>query len=291
MMPVLVEAAHPCAGDIGLRRQGYGRLDPPGRDPPCWTPGAVNIVAAIKVVRHNLYRCTSLFHETGHQVSHLTSWTASMRASIERTLADDAQLRAMWGPWSSEIAADVFAFPTYRLRVRVRTLRRRGRQPDDSALACGRPHPIGWLLRTLLGCAFSRRAFGASPPSLWDALEEAMLASHPPTHAHPPPSFHSWSDRGHDCRRSQQHAWRRRSRAGRTSHDAKCAGPGARLPAALSELERSAGPALWTSQHWRNVEGIRIVALAGLREAERPETASVWIDRARTWMTSDSRAA
>ena len=38
-------------------------------------------------------------------------------------------------------------------------------------------------------------------------------------------------------------------------------------------------------------EGIRIVALAGLREAERPETATQWIERARTWFTTEARAA
>ena len=62
-------------------------------------------------------------------------------------------------------------------------------------------------------------------------------------------------------------------------------------PAALAELERAGGAALWTSPHWRNKEGIRIVALAGLREAERPETATQWIDRARMWLTADAAAA
>jgi hypothetical protein len=58
-------------------------------------------------------------------------------------------------------------------------------------------------------------------------------------------------------------------------------------PAALSDLERTAGPALWTSAHFRMTEGIRIVALAGLREAERPSTATDWINRARTWLTME----
>jgi hypothetical protein len=62
-------------------------------------------------------------------------------------------------------------------------------------------------------------------------------------------------------------------------------------PAALADLERTAGAALWTSPHWRRTEGIRVVALAGLREAERPDTAAEWIDRARTWLTSEPRAA
>ncbi len=40
-------------------------------------------------------------------------------------------------------------------------------------------------------------------------------------------------------------------------------------PAALAELERTAGASALTSQHWRNVQKGSIVALAGLREAER----------------------
>jgi hypothetical protein len=62
-------------------------------------------------------------------------------------------------------------------------------------------------------------------------------------------------------------------------------------PAALAALERAAGPALWTSPHWRTAEGIRIVALAGLREAERPDTASHWIGRARAWLGAEAMAA
>jgi hypothetical protein len=63
-------------------------------------------------------------------------------------------------------------------------------------------------------------------------------------------------------------------------------------PAALAQLERAAGPALWTSPHWKQVEGIRIVALAGLREAEQPSRAAEWTARSRTWMTgATARAA
>ena len=62
-------------------------------------------------------------------------------------------------------------------------------------------------------------------------------------------------------------------------------------PAALTELERAAGASLWTSPHWRRSEGIRIVALTGLREAERPDRASYWIERARSWLNSQAMAA
>jgi len=72
----------------------------------------------------------------------------------------------------------------------------------------------------------------------------------------------------------------------RTVHD-----PARVAPAALAALERAAGPSLWTSPHWRTAEGIRIIALTGLREAERPETASHWIERARTWLNGQALAA
>ncbi len=64
-----------------------------------WNPGTVNPVAAVKVVRHNLYRPTSLFHETGHQVAHLTGWVPSLRTRLVRALADDVHLQRMWLPW------------------------------------------------------------------------------------------------------------------------------------------------------------------------------------------------
>jgi hypothetical protein len=251
-----------------------------------WAPGTTNPVAAIKIVRHNLYRPTSLFHESGHQVAHLTGWTDSMRASIGQALADDNELRLMWTPWTSEIAADVFAFlhtgyasvaALYDVVGDARTILR---------WPIGDPHPIGWL-RTLLGCAFARRSFGAGP---WDALEQAMIASHPATNAEA--TLAPLLDR---------------SRARMAAIAGAClAAPVPAIgglpmtsvlaaervsPQALGELERSASAALWTSPHWRNTEGIRIVALAGLREAERPETAGEWIDRARTWMTREARAA
>jgi hypothetical protein len=252
-----------------------------------WAPGTSNPVAAIKIVRHNLYRPTSLFHETGHQVAHLTGWTESMRAEIDRTLADDQELRAMWTPWTSEIAADVFAFlhtgyasvaALYDVVGDARTILR---------WPIGDPHPIGWL-RTILGCALSRRAFGTPGP--WDALEQSMIASHPPTRAD-----------------DTLAPLLERSRARLPQIAAACLeapvpalggrpmtsvlDPVRVSPAALAELERSAGPALWTSPHWRQVEGIRAVAIAGLREAERPESARDWIDRIRTWMTTEARAA
>lgn len=251
-----------------------------------WAPGSINPVAAIKIVRHNLYRPTSLFHESGHQVAFLTGWTSSLRASLVDTLAGDPELQSMWAPWSSEIAADVFAFlhtgfasvtALYDVVGDARTILRW--PPGD-------PHPIG-LLRTLLGCALCRRAFGPGP---WDALEQVVVVSHPIGGADPTVqsligrSLARLDDLAAACLDSSVPGLH-------GSPMTSVLDPARVSPSALAELEREAGPSLWVSPHWRRVEGIRLIALAGLREAERPLDAAHWIERARAWMTAEPLAA
>jgi hypothetical protein len=251
-----------------------------------WSPGTVNPVAAVKVVRHNLYRPTSLFHETGHQVAHLTGWVPSLRAALARALADDPQLRRMWVAWASEIAADVYAFlltgyasvsALYDVVGDDRTIMR---------WPIGDPHPIGWL-RTRLGCALSRLAFGPGP---WDHLEQAMLSAHPAHHAEPMTAALLIRS---ESRLPQLAAVCLKAPVpmlgGRPM--AAVLDPSRVSPQALGELERTAGPALWRSPYWRRTEGIRVIALAGFREAEEPARSMEWIDRARTWMTTTAAAA
>ena len=147
-----------------------------------WAPGAVMPVAAIKIVRHNLYRPTSLFHETGHQVAHLTGWTPSVRDALARALAGDAELQAMWTPWASEIAADVYAFLHTGYASVAALYDVVGDARDDPALADRRSashrlaaHRAG--LRVLAQC------FGATGP--WDAPAArdggAAIRRRPPT--------------------------------------------------------------------------------------------------------------
>ena len=252
-----------------------------------WAPGAVMPVAAIKIVRHNLYRPTSLFHETGHQVAFLTGWTESTRDALAACLADDRELAAMWTPWASEIVADVFAF----LHTGYASVAALYDVVGDPAAILrwpiGDPHPIGWL-RTALGCAFSAHCFGGPGP--WVHLLRAMDAHFPVTMADP--AFQPLLKRSRlampkiaaACLDTPVPALGGKPMS--SVHD-----PSRVSPAALGELERTAGPALWTSPHWRRSEGIRIVALAGLREAENPTTAPQWIERARTWLTSPAAKA
>ena len=89
-------------------------------------------------------------------------------------------LRAMWQPWTSEIAADV-----YRLRATPAT----PRSPRSTTWSAtqrtilrwplGDPHPIGWL-RTLLGCALCRHVYGTRTVGRARAGD---VTAHPATHA------------------------------------------------------------------------------------------------------------
>ncbi|HEY5805205.1 MAG TPA: hypothetical protein VIT90_16075 [Lysobacter sp.] len=252
-----------------------------------WAPGAIMPVAAIKIVRHNLYRPTSLFHETGHQVAHLTGWVPEMRASISRALADDKQLQAMWTPWASEIAADVYAFLLTGYASVAALYDVVGDADTILRWPIGDPHPIGWL-RTALGCAFSKQCFGASGP--WVQLQRAMETRHPASAADESVqpllarSLVAMPKIAAACLSAPVPALQNRPMT-------DVLDPQRVSPKVLAELETSAAASLWTSPHWRTTEGIRIVALAGLREAEHPETASLWIDRARTWLTTEVKAA
>lgn len=251
-----------------------------------WAPGSINPVAAIKIVRHNLYRPTSLFHEAGHQVAAVTGWVPALQGSLARALDGDAELRSMWTPWASEIAADVFAFvhtgyasvtALFDVVGDARTLLR---------WPIGDPHPVGWL-RTLLGCALCRAVFGAGP---WDDLETAVVSGFPSRRADP--TVRALLERSRRRMPAIAVACLTTPLPGLAGAPIGAAVDPARVsPAALAELERTAGPALWTSPHWRRTEGIRIVALAGLREAEQPDRASAWIARARDWMTATPLAA
>ena len=67
--------------------------------------------AAIKITRHNLWQPTSLVHETGHQVAHLTGWTAELAGALDAAVSPHSKLAAeAWHSWASEVAADVYAF-------------------------------------------------------------------------------------------------------------------------------------------------------------------------------------
>jgi hypothetical protein len=73
-----------------------------------WDGGVDNPVAVIKIVRHNLLRPTSLIHEAGHQVAHILAWNEELAEAYRGAFS--GALGRTFARWSSEIAADAFAF-------------------------------------------------------------------------------------------------------------------------------------------------------------------------------------
>jgi hypothetical protein len=211
-----------------------------------WAPGAVMPVAAIKIVRHNLYRPTSLFHETGHQVAHLLGWVPELRAGLIKALSGDRELQSMWAPWASEIAADVHAFLHTGYASVAALYDVVGDNRSILRWPFGDPHPIGWL-RTALGCEFSRRCFGEAGP--WSRLMRAIHVHHPISGAETTVrplierSIEAMPRIAEACLETPLTALGNKPLT--TILD-----PARASPTALGELERRGGPALWTSLHW-----------------------------------------
>lgn len=150
-----------------------------------WDRRGVNPVAVIKVVRHNLYRPTALIHEVGHQIAYVLNWNDELKRVLRKELAPFGdRTAATWASWSSEIAADAFAF-IFTGYAAIATLQDvlAGGPGLVFNFHPGNPHPIPYL-RTLLGVAMCRHTFGEGP---WDGLETHWRAQYPLSQA--PPSL------------------------------------------------------------------------------------------------------
>jgi hypothetical protein len=246
-----------------------------------WDGGTENPAAAIKVVRHNLYRPTSLIHETGHQVAHIVGWNHQLALALEqglsRRLGDAAEV---WAGWASEIAADAFAFvhTGYAAVAGLHDVL----DGDDAFVfrhIPGDPHPINYI-RVLLGIEMSRRFFGPGP---WDRLALAWKQNHPLENAEP------------EVRELLRHSMPMlpkiveitlltpmRAFRGRTL--AALVDPQQVKPETLIQLERRVGPALFTSSYWAAAESLRVLALIGFRVATSPHRTAELLKLQETWM-------
>ena len=248
-----------------------------------WGPGGLSPVAAIKLTRHNLGRPTSLLHETGHQVAHLTGWTEQLAAALHRAVAPaSAELAALWAGWASEIAADVHAFalagwapvPALANVVDGGTRAVHRIRPAD-------PHPPAWL-RVMLNVELCRRWYGAGP---WDALGAAWRRRHNPDQATFPgarvasASAPLLATLAAVCTDQPFAAF-----GDRPLH--RLADPRRVSPEALAALESRAGPSLLTSRYLARQESLRILSLLTARQPADPEAAAAAVRRLHGWLAT-----
>ncbi|TML58301.1 MAG: hypothetical protein E6G18_11690 [Actinobacteria bacterium] len=246
-----------------------------------WDGGSLSPAAAIKVTRQNLYRPTALIHETGHQVAHIVGWNEELAAALSAALAaEPPELAATWAGWSSEIAADTYAF-AHTGYGSVAALHDvvSAESPTVLRFILGDPHPIAYL-RVLLGVQMCIRFFGAGP---WDDLGRAWIRVNPTSSATP------------EVRALVERSVPLLPRIAEVCLLAPMRGFGARplaalvnpirvRPDALERLARDAGPALFTSPHWLRQEALRLLALSSLRAAIEPDRATEVAHQFEDWM-------
>lgn len=228
-----------------------------------WDGTTDNPVAAIKIVRHALfYRPTSLLHEAGHQVAHMLDWNTQFAQALAQEIAPrDRHVAEIWAGWASEITADVFAF-AHAGYAAVVALHDVLEGPSDGVFRFlpGDPHPIAYL-RMLLNIAMAQRSFGDGP---WDRMRTSWLAHHPITAA--PSGIRQFVEASvRVLPVIVDLALHARYRAFGDRPIVALINPARVAPAALEQLAREAGAAMYTSPYWAWNEAIRILALNGYR--------------------------
>ncbi len=246
-----------------------------------WDPNSLSPAAAVKITRHNLYRPTSLVHETGHQVAFVLDWNEELAGALRGEVGRrDAEAAETWAGWASEIAADAFAFAITGYAA-VAALHDVVAGDDDAVfrMPLGDPHPIAHL-RVLVNVEMCRQAFGHGP---WDDLATAWLLAHPISRA--PVAVRGLVERclphtpgvARMCLAVPMRAFGGRS-LGEAVDVSRVS------PRALAQLAARAGPALTTSPYWLGTESLRLLALSGYRSATQPEHATEIAAEFESWM-------
>jgi hypothetical protein len=235
-----------------------------------WDGGEACPVAAIKITRHNLLRPTALVHEAGHQATHITRWndelSTALLEGLQQLAGASRELATIWASWSSEIAADAFAFAhTGFASVAALHDVLAGTVAAVFRYMPGDPHPISYL-RVLLGVECCRYFYGPGP---WDTLALSWT------------DLHRLERAPADVRRIAQDSQLllktvvqltldtpMRAFNGRSLRSLLA--PERVSPTALEELNSRIGPALFTSAHWLWSEPLRILALTGLQLTAQP---------------------
>lgn len=246
-----------------------------------WDGSTESPAAAIKVVRHNLYRPTSLIHEAGHQVAHITGWNDQLALNLEQGLQGRSSDTAeVWAGWSSEIAADAFAFvhTGYAAVAGLHDVLA-GNDAFVFRYIPGDPHPISYL-RVLLGVEMCKRFFGPGP---WDRLAWAWTQNHPVDKTEP--QVREFILRSLPLlTKIVELTLLSPVRAFRGQTLTALVDPQQVKPETLLQLERKVGPALFTSSYWAAAESLRLLALTGFRVATVPHRIPELLKQQETWM-------
>ena len=246
-----------------------------------WDGGTLSPAAAIKITFHNRRRPTALIHETGHQVAHILNWNEELAATLERGLSEaPIDVRKTWAAWTSEIAADCFAFVNTGYGS-VSALGDVVGGPGSAVFRFipGDPHPIAFL-RVMLGVEMCVRTFGAGP---WEELGKAWTETYDISEAGAGVQALILSSLPllprivELCLRTPQRAFK-----GKTLCD--IVDPARVRPEALYELEKSVGTSLFVSPRWILAECLRLLALYSLRFSTQPERGPEILRDQTNWM-------
>lgn len=248
-----------------------------------WDQGHPSPAAAIKLTRHNLSYPTALFHETGHQVGHLTGWNAELASALsERLTRHSRELADAWQGWASEIAADVHAFAQAGWAP-VAGLVNVVDGPTSAVyrIRFGNPHPFPFI-RVMFNVALCRSWYGAGP---WNDVAAAWAHRHPPESvmgdvgALTRASLAALDEVVDVCTRQPMTAF---------GGVPLCAllDPRRVSPAALESLARQAGPSLLTSSYLRRREPLRILAFLATRAVVDPARAAEHRARLLSWVSA-----
>ncbi len=246
-----------------------------------WDGGKESPCAAIKIVRHNLLRPTALIHEAGHQVAHIVGWNQELASVLEHGLQNvHPNVARTWASWSSEIAADAFAFAhTGYASVSALHDVLAGEKSFVLQFVPGDPHPTSYI-RVLLGVEMCRYFYGAGP---WDELAETWLARN------------SLEDASPNTAQLMELSISALPQIVKLTLDTpmRCfvgrplralIQPERVSPQTLLAMEATLGKALFTSAHWIWTEALRLLALTGLKMSLQPKGASEILALQEEWM-------
>jgi hypothetical protein len=253
-----------------------------------WDRANPSPAAAIKLTRHNASHPTALFHETGHQVGHLTGWNLELAQALRRTLAPrSTELADMWEGWASEVAADVYAFalagwaPLPALANVVD-----GMTPWVYRVIPGDPHPFPWI-RVMFNAALCRSWYGHGA---WDRIAAAWAARHPPARVPGDAgrlarlSVTALRDIVDVCTRAPMRAFGGRPLTALID-------PRRASPRALAAFAQRAGPSMLTSTYLERRESIRILTWLAIRATLDPKHARQHGRQLEEWLARVGRDA